>query len=85
MNLANMTKVLKLWPGKSILGDFAEEGFLNIVGGCCGTTPQHISAISRRISGCKPRMIPEKDNYLHLSGLEPLKITENTNFVNNFT
>lgn len=65
-----------------VLGDFAQEGFINIVGGCCGTTPEHILAISRRIQGCKPRVIPEKDHYLHLSGLEPLTIREDTNFVN---
>ncbi len=66
----------------AILGEFAEEGFLNIVGGCCGTTPEHISFISEKIKTCKPREIPEKDHYTHLSGLEPLTIREETNFVN---
>ncbi|MBS0000687.1 MAG: methionine synthase [Cyclobacteriaceae bacterium] len=66
----------------SILADFAAEGFINIVGGCCGTTPVHIRAISEKISNFKPRQIPEKDNYLHLSGLEPLTIRPETNFVN---
>jgi 5-methyltetrahydrofolate--homocysteine methyltransferase len=65
-----------------ILGEFALEGFVNIVGGCCGTTPEHISAIADKISECEPRKIPEKDHFLHLSGLEPLNIREETNFVN---
>ena len=66
----------------AILADFAAEGFLNLVGGCCGTTPAHIRAISEKIAGYKPRQIPEKDTYLHLSGLEPLTIRPETNFVN---
>ncbi len=66
----------------AILGDFAHEGFINIVGGCCGTTPQHIRAISEKVAGVTPRKIPEKDRYLHLSGLEALTIREETNFVN---
>jgi 5-methyltetrahydrofolate--homocysteine methyltransferase len=66
----------------TILGEFAVEGNLNIVGGCCGTTPEHISAIASKIKTCKPRQIPKKDHYTHLSGLEPLTIREETNFVN---
>jgi 5-methyltetrahydrofolate--homocysteine methyltransferase len=66
----------------TILGEFAEEGFLNIAGGCCGTTPEHISSIAAKIKIFKPRQIPQKDNYTHLSGLEPLTIREDTNFVN---
>jgi len=66
----------------SVLADFASDGFLNIVGGCCGTTPQHIKAIADKISRYKPRIIPENDGYLHLSGLEPLTIRPETNFVN---
>ena len=66
----------------AILGEFAEEGFLNIVGGCCGTTPEHISSISQKMKSYKPREIPEKDHYMHLSGLEPLTLREETNFVN---
>jgi 5-methyltetrahydrofolate--homocysteine methyltransferase len=65
-----------------ILSEFANEGFINIAGGCCGTTPQHISAISEKIAGVTPRYIPEKNHYLHLSGLEPLNVREETNFVN---
>jgi len=66
----------------TILAEFAREGFINLVGGCCGTTPEHIRAISEKISGIKPREIPEKDHYLHLSGLETLTIRPETNFVN---
>ncbi|MCS7019436.1 MAG: methionine synthase [Cytophagales bacterium] len=62
--------------------EFAEAGLLNIVGGCCGTTPAHIRAIAETVARYKPRTIPEKDNYLHLSGLEPLNITPETRFVN---
>jgi 5-methyltetrahydrofolate--homocysteine methyltransferase len=65
-----------------ILADFAAEGFINLVGGCCGTTPAHIRAISEKIARYKPRQIPGKDKYLHLSGLEPLTIRPETNFVN---
>lgn len=65
-----------------ILADFAKEGFVNIVGGCCGTTPEHIHAISRKVAHIPPRKIPEKDHFLHLSGLEPVTIRPETNFVN---
>ncbi len=66
----------------TILGEFAEEGFLNIAGGCCGTTPEHISSIAAKLKTCEPRQIPRKDQFTHLSGLEPLTIREDTNFVN---
>ena len=66
----------------TILGEFAEEGFINIVGGCCGTTPEHISSIAAKVKTSKPRQIPSKDRNTHLSGLEPLTIREETNFVN---
>jgi len=66
----------------SVLADFAAEGFLNLVGGCCGTTPEHIRTIAEKITGYKPREIPNKNHYLHLSGLEPLTIRPETNFVN---
>jgi 5-methyltetrahydrofolate--homocysteine methyltransferase len=65
-----------------VLAEFAREGIINIVGGCCGTTPQHISAISDSVAGCTPRVVPVKDRNMHLSGLEPLNILEDTNFVN---
>ncbi|MEC7922881.1 MAG: methionine synthase, partial [Planctomycetota bacterium] len=56
------------------LGDLVDEGLLNIVGGCCGTTPGHIRAIARRVDGCAPRAIPEAAPATRLSGLEPLKL-----------
>lgn len=64
------------------LGAYAKEGFLNIVGGCCGTTPDHITAIANAVKDCTPRSIKHKDNLMHLSGLEPLTITPESNFVN---
>lgn len=65
-----------------ILKDFARSGFYNIVGGCCGTTPAHIRAISEIVKEFKPRQIPVREKYLALSGLEPLVIRPETNFVN---
>ncbi len=65
-----------------ILKEFAEAGFLNIVGGCCGTTPAHIAAIARAVGKLPPRVIPEVPKRLRLSGLEPLTIAPETNFVN---
>ncbi|KAL5009390.1 hypothetical protein ScPMuIL_014971 [Solemya velum] len=63
---------------------FAESGLVNLVGGCCGTTPAHIKAIKEAVKGIKPR-VPPKDphhDYMLLSGLEPMKIGPYTNFVN---
>jgi len=65
-----------------ILGEYAAEGLVNIVGGCCGTTPDHIRAIANEVILYKPRKIPKLDNYLHLSGLEPLTIKPDSMFVN---
>jgi 5-methyltetrahydrofolate--homocysteine methyltransferase len=65
-----------------ILKEFAKAGFLNIVGGCCGTTPAHIAAIARAVNGIAPRTIPDVPKLLHLSGLEPQTIGPDTNFVN---
>ncbi|TAF66128.1 MAG: methionine synthase [Cytophagales bacterium] len=64
--------------------DFLQHNFLNIVGGCCGTTPEHIKAIADVAAKHKPRNISEeaKQPIAKLSGLEPLKITAQTNFVN---
>ncbi|MEM8486768.1 MAG: methionine synthase [Bacteroidota bacterium] len=64
------------------LGAYAEAGFLNMVGGCCGTTPEHIKAIADAVASIKPRKIPEPSPYLQLSGLEPLVLRPDTNFVN---
>ena len=64
------------------IGEFARSGLVNIVGGCCGTTPKHIAAFAEAIAGVTPRAIPEKPKYLRLSGLEPFTVTPETNFVN---
>jgi len=66
----------------SVLREFAEAGLLNIVGGCCGTTPAHIRAIAAAVRDVPPRCPPEIRPALRLSGLEPLTISESTNFVN---
>jgi 5-methyltetrahydrofolate--homocysteine methyltransferase len=66
----------------TILREFAEAGFLNIVGGCCGTTPAHIRAIADAMHGVKPRVRPTPERRLRLSGLEPLTIGPDSNFVN---
>lgn len=65
-----------------VLKDYAEAGFLNIVGGCCGTTPEHIRFMSEYVKGLKPRAIPQIEPYLRLSGLEPLVVRPESNFVN---
>jgi len=65
-----------------ILGEFAGSGLVNIVGGCCGTTPEHIAAIARAVASEQPRPIPERARHLALSGLEPLELTEEIPFVN---
>ncbi len=71
-------------PGNmsQILGNFAEEGLLNLVGGCCGTTPAHIAAIAAAVRGKPPRSMPEPVPWCRLSGLEPLTITPELNFLN---
>lgn len=61
--------------------ELAEQGLLNIVGGCCGTTPDHIRAIAEAVKGLKPR-IPEKQNRLTVSGLEAFPIDRSRNFTN---
>src|SRR5947208_1968635 len=66
----------------AILRDFAANGWLNIVGGCCGTTPEHIKAIAEAVRGLKPRVIPTPEPYLRLSGLEPLTFRPDLSFVN---
>ncbi len=65
-----------------LLGDFADDGLINIIGGCCGTTPDHIRAIAKAIEGKQPRPVPELEHYCRLSGLEPLTITPDLGFVN---
>ena len=62
--------------------DFAESGFVNIVGGCCGSTPRHIAAIATAVENIPPRKFPELPAYCRLSGLERLEIRPDSNFVN---
>ncbi len=64
------------------LGEFAKAGFANIVGGCCGTTPEHIQAIAEAVRVEPPRLIPEVPRALRLSGLEAVTIDEQSLFVN---
>ncbi len=61
--------------------DWAEQGWLNIVGGCCGTTPPHIAAMVKALADCKARAVPEVPPLLRLSGLEPLVVTEESGFL----
>jgi 5-methyltetrahydrofolate--homocysteine methyltransferase len=63
------------------LREFAEEGLVNAVGGCCGTTPEHVRAIAEAVSGLPPRPVPERAGAMRLSGLEPLVVGEDTGFV----
>lgn len=62
--------------------DFLESGFVNIVGGCCGTTPDHIRHIADHAKNFKPRKIPVIEPYLRLSGLEPVTLRPDSNFMN---
>ncbi|MES2836280.1 MAG: methionine synthase [Bacteroidota bacterium] len=62
--------------------DFIENGFLNIVGGCCGTTPAHIKKIAELAKKATPRKKPMPDTLLHLSGLEPITLRPESNFMN---
>jgi len=62
--------------------DFLKAGFLNIVGGCCGTTPSHIKRIAEIAKDAKPRKKPQPDTLMHLSGLEPYTLTPESNFLN---
>ncbi len=65
-----------------VLGRFAADGLLNMVGGCCGTTPEHIRVIRDAVVSQSPRPIPELDIQMRLSGLEPFNIGEDSLFVN---
>ncbi|MDB5842041.1 MAG: 5-methyltetrahydrofolate--homocysteine methyltransferase [Herminiimonas sp.] len=66
----------------SLLEDFAESGFVNIAGGCCGTTPEHIKAIAEVVATIAPRKVPESTHTMRLSGLEPFTIDDDSLFVN---
>jgi 5-methyltetrahydrofolate--homocysteine methyltransferase len=65
-----------------LIGEFAASGLVNIVGGCCGTTPEHIAAIAAAVEPHKPRAIPVIEPRLKLSGLEPFELTKAIPFVN---
>jgi len=65
-----------------LIREWAESGFLNIVGGCCGTTPAHIEAIAHAVKGLPPRRQPELETRCRLSGLEPLVIGPDSLFLN---
>ncbi|MBW7858108.1 MAG: methionine synthase, partial [Leptonema sp. (in: Bacteria)] len=62
--------------------DYAKEGWLNIVGGCCGSTPDHIRAMAVHVSNFNPRQPKQEDHLLRISGLEPLVVTPEMNFLN---
>ncbi|GAB4196030.1 MAG: methionine synthase [Wenzhouxiangellaceae bacterium] len=66
----------------ALIGDFAREGLVNLVGGCCGTTPEHIAAIAKAVAELEPREPARPEPYLRLSGMEPLTITPDIRFVN---
>ncbi len=66
----------------SIVGEFAESGLVNLVGGCCGTTSEHIAAIREAVADCPPRAVAEQPVRCRLSGLEPLNIGPDDLFVN---
>ncbi|WP_298818350.1 methionine synthase [uncultured Roseibium sp.] len=65
-----------------LIEEFASAGLVNLVGGCCGTTPAHIRAIAEAVADKAPRAIPDIDRHMRLSGLEPFVVTKETNFVN---
>jgi 5-methyltetrahydrofolate--homocysteine methyltransferase len=66
----------------ALIGEFADSGFVNLVGGCCGTRPEHIAALAEAIRGKLPRVVPERPHACRLSGLEPLNIDADSLFVN---
>ena len=65
-----------------IIEDFLENNFVNIIGGCCGTTPDHIREIAKVAAQYPPRIIPERSALMRISGLEPLTIRPDSNFIN---
>ncbi len=68
--------------GAAVLGGMAHDGTLNIVGGCCGTGPDHVRANKEIVSGLKPRVVPEVPRVTRLAGLDALEIDEDSLFVN---
>ncbi len=77
---ASMTRAPNTWRGWS--ANSPQAGLVNVVGGCCGTTPDHISAIAHACAPHKPRVVPEIEPLLRLSGLEPFNLTSDIPFVN---
>ncbi|MBL7249874.1 methionine synthase [Alloalcanivorax marinus] len=73
LDAATMAREIRGW---------AEKGFLNIIGGCCGTTPDHISAMAEAVADCAPRALPDIEVQCRLSGLEPCNIAADSLFVN---
>ena len=67
---------------REYIRDFVSSGLVNIIGGCCGTTPKHIQAMAEAVKGMKPRQIPDQAPFTTFSGLEPLLIRPDSNFVN---
>lgn len=67
---------------KAFMQDFAEQGYVNIIGGCCGTTPEHIRLMAQAVQSIEPRKIPSGSTYTTLSGLELLEFRPELNFVN---
>ena len=65
----------------AVLGEFAQQGWLNIVGGCCGTRPEHIRAIAEAVAPCAPHEQAARDLQSRTSGLEPLRLTPESNFL----
>ncbi|HLJ92952.1 MAG TPA: methionine synthase, partial [Gemmataceae bacterium] len=65
----------------AVLGEFARNGWLNLVGGCCGTTPEWIAAIAQAVDGVPPRRVPDLPHWSTYSGMEPLVIRPETNFL----
>ncbi len=64
------------------VSEFAREGLVNVVGGCCGSTPEHIAAIAEAVASHKPRPVPKRPVQMRLSGLEPFTLTDDIPFVN---
>lgn len=65
-----------------LIGEFVDGGLINLVGGCCGTTPEHISAIANSVNNSIPRELPQPPPYLRLSGMEALTLTPDIRFIN---
>jgi 5-methyltetrahydrofolate--homocysteine methyltransferase len=65
-----------------LIGQFARDGLVNLVGGCCGTTPEHVRAIAEAVAGIAPRAVPARHDHCRLSGLEPVNMAGKQLFIN---